>query len=47
MGYREMVGDTMPVMSRALEMYLKSGFELTTPYAADPTPGAIYIRLQL
>jgi putative acetyltransferase len=47
MGYREMCGDTMPVMSRALEMYLRAGFERTGPYAADPTPGAIYIRLRL
>ena len=47
MGYREMVGDTMPVMSRALDMYLRAGFERTGPYAANPTPGAIYIRLRL
>ena len=47
LGYREIVGDTMPVMSRALEMYLRAGFERTGPYAADPTPGAIYIRLRL
>ena len=47
MGYREIVGDTMPVMSRALEMYHRAGFERTGPYAADPTPGAIYIRLRL
>lgn len=47
LGYREMVGDTMPVMSRALEMYERAGFERTAPYAAEPTPGAIYIRLRL
>lgn len=47
MGYREIVGDTMPVMALALAMYERAGFERTGPYAADPTPGAIYIRLRL
>ncbi len=46
-GYREMVGDTMPVMEKALAMYARLGFERTSPYGADPTPGAIYIRLML
>ncbi|MCU1234534.1 MAG: GCN5-related N-acetyltransferase [Candidatus Solibacter sp.] len=47
LGYREVVGDTMPVMERALEMYLRYGFQRTGPYAANPTPGAIYIRFRL
>ena len=46
-GYREMLGDTMPVMRQALEMYERAGFERTGPYAADATPGAIYLRLKL
>jgi len=46
-GYVEMVGDTMPVMERALGMYERVGFERTGPYAKDATPGAIYIRLRL
>jgi GNAT superfamily N-acetyltransferase len=46
-GYREMVGDTMPAMQRALEMYDRFGFERCAPYAANPTPGAIYLRLKL
>jgi carbonic anhydrase len=46
-GYRELVGDTMPAMAQALEMYYRAGFERTGPYAADPTPGAIYIRMRL
>ena len=46
-GYREMLGDTMPVMRRALAMYARLGFEQTGPYAADATPGAIYLRLTL
>jgi putative acetyltransferase len=46
-GYREMLGDTMPVMQRALAMYAQLGFEQTAPYAPDATPGAIYLRLVL
>jgi len=46
-GYREMLGDTMPVMRRALAMYDRLGFEQTGPYAPDATPGAIYLRLTL
>jgi putative acetyltransferase len=46
-GYRELVGDTMPVMERALAMYDRMGFERCEPYLADPTPGAICIRLIL
>jgi carbonic anhydrase len=46
-GYREMVGDTMPVMSQALEMYDRVGFERTGAYSEKATPGAIYLRLKL
>ena len=46
-GYREMAGDTMPVMERALAMYARMGFERTEAYTGDPTPGAIYLRLKL
>jgi putative acetyltransferase len=46
-GYREMVGDTMPVMKRALAMYDQAGFERTGPYGDKPTQDAIYIRLAL
>jgi GNAT superfamily N-acetyltransferase len=46
-GYREIVGDTMPVMERALAMYDQFGFERCEPYAENPTPGAIYLRLNL
>ncbi len=46
-GYREMVGDTMPVMDRALSMYDRYGFERTSPYTTEPTPGAVYLRLKL
>jgi GNAT superfamily N-acetyltransferase len=46
-GYGEMVGDTMPVMERALGMYARMGFEHTAAYMDEPTPGAIYLRLKL
>jgi ribosomal protein S18 acetylase RimI-like enzyme len=46
-GYREMVGDTMPAMAQALGMYDRYGFERTGPYAQNPTPGAIFLRLKL
>jgi GNAT superfamily N-acetyltransferase len=46
-GYREILGDTMPVMDRALELYDRYGFERIEPYSANPTPGAIYLRLKL
>ena len=46
-GYREMVGDTMPAMDRALVIYDRFGFERCAPYAEHPTPGAIYLRLKL
>jgi GNAT superfamily N-acetyltransferase len=47
MGYREMVGDSIPQMAVALAMYDRAGFERTGPYAEAPTPGAIYLRLKL
>lgn len=47
MGYREMLGDTMPVMTQALAMYERIGFETTGPYAENPTPGAVFLRLKL
>jgi len=46
-GYTELLGDTMPVMQRALATYDRLGFERTAPYTTDPTPGAIYLRLKL
>ena len=37
----------MPVMNTALRLYERIGFERVAPYSADPTPGAICIRLDL
>jgi len=47
MGYREMLGDTMPVMQKALAMYDRYGFERGEPYGDKPTAGAVYLRLRL
>ncbi|HEX8712051.1 MAG TPA: GNAT family N-acetyltransferase [Terracidiphilus sp.] len=46
-GYRELVGDTMPVMSEALALYERMGFERAEAYAGQETSGAIPIRLRL
>jgi GNAT superfamily N-acetyltransferase len=46
-GYSEMCGDTLPTMAGALALYQRMGFERTGPYAANPTPGAIFLRLNL
>lgn len=47
LGYQELVADTMPQMTKALAMYDRYGFERTDPYDANPTPGAVYLRLKL
>jgi len=46
-GYLDLFGDTLPSMAKALEMYRAIGFRETGPYNDHPTPGAIYLRLQL
>ena len=46
-GYREMYGDTLESMTSALAMYREIGFCEVPPYGANPTPGAIYLRLAL
>jgi len=46
-GYRELVADTMPVMTQALAMYDRYGFERTGPYSDHATPGAVYLLLRL
>jgi putative acetyltransferase len=46
-GYRELVGDTMPVMGEALALYDRLGFERAAPYAGQQASGAIPIRLKL
>jgi GNAT superfamily N-acetyltransferase len=46
-GYAEIVGDTMPVMSQALSLYDRMGFERVEPYLEQPTAGAVCIHLAL
>jgi GNAT superfamily N-acetyltransferase len=46
-GYREMVGDTLPVMDRALAMYDRIGFERVPLEAGKHAPGSIALRLKL
>jgi carbonic anhydrase len=46
-GYREIVGDTMPVMRDALALYDRMGFKRAEPYSEHPTEGAIFIRIEL
>lgn len=46
-GYTTLFADTMPVMTRALEMYRKMGFEQCGPYVEDATPDAVYLKLRL
>jgi GNAT superfamily N-acetyltransferase len=46
-GYTEMVGDTMPVMTEALTMYDRMGFERMAPDTEQAKVGAIAIRRSL
>jgi GNAT superfamily N-acetyltransferase len=46
-GYETLFADTLPIMTDALSLYAKMGFETTGPYTADPTPGAIFLKLRL
>ncbi len=46
-GYREIVGDTMPTMHEALALYDRMGFKRAEPYSEHPTEGAIFIRIEL
>jgi putative acetyltransferase len=46
-GYKELYGDTLPSMASALGMYRAMGFTEVGPYSANPTPGAIFLRLDL
>jgi GNAT superfamily N-acetyltransferase len=46
-GYREMFGDSLPSMSAAMRVYRRLGFSDSGPYSPQPTPGAVYLRLNL
>jgi putative acetyltransferase len=47
LGYERLFADTLPVMTDALTLYERMGFERIPPYSAAPTPGAIYMKLEL
>jgi GNAT superfamily N-acetyltransferase len=45
--YQSLYADTLPSMNEALSLYARLGFERVEAYASDPTPGAIFLELQL
>ncbi len=47
MGYERLYADTLPVMSEALSLYQRAGFERVEAYSSAPTPGAIYLKREL
>lgn len=46
-GYREMVLDTLPIMTGACGLYERMGFVPTEKYNDNPLPYAIYMKLAL
>ena len=46
-GYEALYADTLPVMTDALGLYARLGFERIEAYARNPTPGAIFMKLHL
>ena len=47
LGYRTMLLDTTPSMSRAQQLYTSLGFTTVSPYRYNPIDGASYWRLDL
>lgn len=47
LGYERIYADTLPVMTDALSLYQRMGFERVAPYSPHPTPGAIFLQLEL
>lgn len=48
LGYRTAHGDTLPMMTEAMQMYHDFGFRVMDhPFSRNPTPGAIYLELRL
>jgi ribosomal protein S18 acetylase RimI-like enzyme len=45
--YQSLYADTLPSMNEALSLYARLGFERVEAYASNPTPGAIFLELQL
>jgi putative acetyltransferase len=46
-GYQALYADTLPSMTDALGLYARLGFERVEAYGSNPTPGAVYLRLDL
>jgi putative acetyltransferase len=46
-GYQALYADTLPGMTDALSLYARMGFEAVEAYGSNPTPGAIFMKLQL
>ena len=47
LGYEALYADTLPVMTDALSLYERMGFERVEAYAQTPTPGAIFLKFKL
>jgi len=47
LGYKTVYADTLPTLLEAARLYEQFAFERVEAYSADPTPGAIYLRLAL
>jgi putative acetyltransferase len=46
-GYEALYADTLPNMRNALGLYARLGFATVEAYGSKPTPGAVYLRLDL
>ena len=46
-GYSEMLLDSLPSLTSALNLYKSLGFEVIAPYRYNPDPNAVFMRLRL